>query len=157
MTSKTDIILNLFDKNKNILKDRPLRGILKKPTNEYKENKILEINEIFDIEYDVNTSIKTLEDKYKAELNGFNYLEDIIQLEDDTKYFLRYIGINGKFNYGGFLYYFPNEYCIRLINNSRKAWDIIINENYIWYYKVLNENDKKRAQFDAYLKEIENK
>ena len=144
-------------KIKNILKDRQFKGILKKPTNEHKENKILEINEIFDIEYDVNTSIKTLEKIYKTELNGFTYLDDLTQFEDDKKYFVRYIGINGKFNYGGFLYYFPNEYCIRLINNSRKAWDIVINDNYIWFSNVLNENDKKRVQFDAYLKEIENK
>ena len=122
-----------------------------------KKNKILEINEIYDIEYNTTAIIKELEERYKTELKGFTYLEDLIQLEDDTKYFIRYIGINGKFNYGGFLYYFPNDYCIRLINNSRKAWDIIVNENFIWYSKVLNENDRKRAQFDAYLKEIENK
>jgi hypothetical protein len=147
--------LNLLEKD--ILKDKPLETILNKPRNEYKKNKILEINEIYDIEYDTAEIIKKLEERYKTELKGFTYLEDLIQLEDDKKYFIRYIGINGKFNYGGFLYYFPNDYCIRLINNSKKAWDVIVNENFIWFSKVLNENDKKRAQFDAYLKVIENK
>ena len=151
MSSKNN--LNLLEDD--IIKDK--KSILNKPTNEYKKNKILEINEIYDIEYNTTAIIKELEERYKTELKGFTYLEDLIQLEDDTKYFIRYIGINGKFNYGGFLYYFPNDYCIRLINNSRKAWDIIVNENFIWYSKVLNENDRKRAQFDAYLKEIENK
>ena len=148
---------NLKLPEKDILKDNPLETILNKPRNEYKKNKILEILEIYDIEYDTAEIIKKLEERYKTELKGFTYLEDLIQLEDDKKYFIRYIGINGKFNYGGFLYYFPNDYCIRLINNSKKAWDVIVNENFIWFSKVLNENDKKRAQFDAYLKVIENK
>jgi hypothetical protein len=157
MSGKGDTILDIFDKNKFILKDKAIETILNKPRNEYKKNKILEINEIYDIEYDTAEIIKKLEERYKTELKGFTYLEDLIQLEDDKKYFIRYIGINGKFNYGGFLYYFPNDYCIRLINNSKKAWDVIVNENFIWFSKVLNENDKKRAQFDAYLKVIENK
>ena len=148
---------NLKLPEKDILKDNPLETILNKPRNEYKKNKILEILEIYDIEYDTAEIIKKLEERYKTELKGFTYLEDLIQLEDDKKYFIRSIGINGKFNYGGFLYYFPNDYCIRLINNSKKAWDVIVNENFIWFSKVLNENDKKRAQFDAYLKVIENK
>lgn len=128
---------------------------------------MVNLSEVIDIyneqtvtEHDIKKSMHTIYKKYKVDLKEFKVLTLERLLKTKDKLFIRYIPaqnfINNKLNYGGFLIKFT-EKTITLLSTLKKAWTISIDDNFIFYTKVLSENDKTRKAFEEYLKEIEDK
>ena len=107
---------------------------------------------------DIKKNIKYIYKKNKTELANFKVLTLERLLQNKDKLFVRYIPaqnyINNKLNYGGFLIKFT-ETTITLLSTKKNVWSINIDDNFIFYTKVLSENDKTRKAFEEYLKENE--
>ena len=147
-----DVILKIIDKCKDILDKEYVRPE-KPPKKSIYEilSKSKEINKINNIEVDENYNALNFEIKYKNELTGFLYLKNIEQWANNKeKFFIRYIGVNNKFGWGGFLYK-HNNYSITLINSNKKPWIILINDNFIWYRRAPNSDEKIREEFVKFL------
>ena len=152
-----DAILNIIHKNRELLKERQYF----KPKEQPKINiydtldKTKEISKIYNKKIDTNYFILFYEDKFKEKLKDFTYLQNINQFTD-KRYFLKYVGVNGKFHNGGFLYKYDKN-SITLINSKKKVWIILIDDNFIWFIKIKRDDEKKRDLFIEYLKSIEQK
>lgn len=116
-----------------------------------------EINEIYKININTEKYFKKIKKKYENELINFEYaknINDIIQLK---KIFIRYINVKGKLYYGG-IYYKTinknNKFYILLINKYKKIWEVAFDDNFIFYKKILNENDNKREFFKNILEKF---
>jgi len=89
-------------------------------------------------------------------LTGFKILNTIDKLYEylrkGTKIFIRYVTATTKeLHYGGFMLR-CNDNEIVLINKNRKPWTVNVNNYFIFYCKVLSENDKKRKAFEDIIK-----
>ena len=145
-----DVILKKINKHKLILDNEYVK--LQKPNIYNSLDKTDEIKQIYDIEVDEEYRVLKLENKHKNELNGFIYLKNLQQwYNNKEKLFVRYMNVNNKFNYGGFLYKF-NNYSITLINSDKKPWIISIKDNFIWYRRANSTNDNIRKEFEEFLK-----
>jgi len=114
-----------------------------------------EINAIYDLVIDTNQQLKILKDKYKKELEDFKYVKKITDLYGKQKLYIRYIGINGRLYWGGFLFKINkvnNKYFILLINKNKKPWSIDFDTHYIFYNAIVKD-DKLRDIFTAFLDE----
>ena len=152
MKTHADEILKIIDKHKELLEKETL-----KPENLPKINifdsldKTKEIKYIYKVKTDSSYTALKYEDLYKEHLSGFLYLDNIQQIENNReKLFVRYVNVNGKFGYGGFLYKYNNN-TITLINSDKKPWTITINDNFIWYRRATTANDKMREEFAKFL------
>jgi hypothetical protein len=115
-----------------------------------------EINAIFDLQIDNEIYLQKIINKYKKYLEGFIYAQNITDLYEKINLFIRYISINGKIGWGGFLYKIENNE-IWLINKNKKIWKINFNTNYVFYIKIIkNNNDKTRDIFIKFLSDIDN-
>ena len=114
-----------------------------------------EINAIFDLQIDTNQQIKLLKEKYKKELENFTYVKKITDIYEKQKIYIRYIGINGKLYWGGFLYKIDkinNKYFIVLINKNKKPWTINFDTNYVFYNSIITtRNESLRNVFIKFL------
>ena len=152
----SDEILNIIRKNKELLKDKEYVKHPLPEVNIYKSlDKMKEVSKIYKMNVDTNYKILKLKHKYKKELENFKYLSNVDELGKD-KYFIRYVNINNKFGFGGFLYKYDKN-CMTLINSAKKPWNILIDYNFIWYIKAKTGDDKKRDEFIKYLQSIEQK
>lgn len=108
---------------------------------------------------EISTVLETIEDikkEYNEHLKGFKILNTIDKLYEylrkGTKIFIRYITATTKeLHYGGFMLR-CNDNEIVLINKNRKPWTVNVNNYFIFYCKVLSENDKKRKVFEDIIK-----
>ena len=145
-----DEILNKINKHKLLLDKE--HDVLQKPNIYSSLDKTDEIKQIYDIEVDEEYRVLKLENKYKNLLNGFVYLKKLEQWSNNNeKLFVRYMNVNNKFGYGGFLYKY-NNYSITLINSDKKPWIISIKDNFIWYRRANSTNDNIRKEFEEFLK-----
>ena len=120
-------------------------------------DKTKELTKMYNYKPNTNKRLSKIYFNYQNELENFAYLSDISELENNKeKLYIKYVGVNNKFGYGGFLYKFDNYY-ITLISQYKKVWRISINDNFIFYRRVTNENDKMREQFESFLNSTINK
>ena len=131
--------------------------------NENEEKKQLqrkqEIYELLNNDNEISTVLETIEDikkEYNEHLKGFKILNTIDKLYEylrkGTKIFIRYVTATTKeLHYGGFMLR-CNDNEIVLINKNRKPWTVNVNNYFIFYCKVLSENDKKRKAFEDIIK-----
>ena len=116
-----------------------------------------EIEEILTADVNVKETIDKLIVKHKEALTGFKYVDDIGRLtrkSSRNKLFIRYVGVNGKFGWGGF--YLRNEdNHIYLVNKYKAVWCIDEKQNFIFYKKVLLDNDRMRNDFDIFLSTVQ--
>ena len=152
-----DAILNIIHKNRELLKERQYFKTKEQPKiNIYDTlDKTKELSKIYNNKIDTNYFILLYEDEFKEKLKDFTYLQNINQFTD-KRYFLKYVGVNGKFYNGGFLYKYDKN-SITLINSKKKVWIILIDDNFIWFIKIKRDDEKKRDLFIEYLKSIEQK
>lgn len=116
--------------------------------------KLKEINKIYNIQFDTNKYLNKLTEKYKNELDGFNYATTINDIIQNKNIFIRYISIKGKLGYGGIYYKViekDNKFYILLINKYKNIWTISFDENFIFYKNKLNDNGNKREMFKNLL------
>lgn len=152
MKTHAEEILKIIDKNKDILEKEYYKPDKPKKINIYESlDKTKEIKHIYKMKIDsIYTALK-YEEIHKEYLEGFLYLDNIQQIENNNeKLFVRYVNVNGKFGYGGFLYKYNNN-SITLINSEKKPWTILIKENFIWYRRATTANDKMREEFAKFL------
>ena len=102
-------------------------------------------------------TVELLIKKHFKELTGFKQLYGIKKLDEKKrkkeKLYIRYINaINNKFNYGGFLMNYNDQY-LTLINKNKIPWRVEFDRNFIFYNRVLTENEKRRANFEEFLKQ----
>jgi hypothetical protein len=112
--------------------------------------KLKEIDKIYNVQIDTNKYLNKLTEKYKNELDGFNYAPTINDIIQNKKIFIRYISTKGKLGYGGIYYKVVeegNKFYILLINKYKNIWSISFDENFIFYKKILDENDSKKEIF----------
>ena len=120
-------------------------------------DKTKELTKMYNYKPNTNKRLSKIYFNYPNELENFACLSDISELENNKeKLYIKYVGVNNKFGYGGFLYKFDNYY-ITLISQYKKVWRISINDNFIFYRRVTNENDKMREQFESFLNSTINK
>ncbi len=113
-----------------------------------------EIEEILNQSIDINKQLNILKNKYKNEIEGFIYLDNITDIINKKKIFIRYISISEKLEWGGFLYKIEkinNIYYLFLINKNKKIWKIDFNKNYIFYKEIMHANDNIRNIFMKFL------
>ena len=113
-----------------------------------------EIDKIYKIQIDTNKYLNKLTEKYKNELNGFNYAITINDIIQNKKIFIRYISTKGKLEYGGFYYKVIEEYnkfYILLVNKYKNIWSISFDDHFIFYKNILDDNDNKREMFKDLL------
>ena len=155
----SDAILKIIDDNKELLNKQYIKPMKQPNINIYNSlDKSDEITKIYNIKIDTNYRILKLELLFKQELNGFTYLNDINELTNiKDKIFIRYVGVNTKFNFGGLLRK-CNKNSLTLLNlNNKSHWTVSINDNFIWYTKIKSNDDKKRESFELMLKQFEQK
>jgi hypothetical protein len=118
--------------------------------------KLNEIHEIYNDrpETDGRDIKYILTSRYKNELTGFKELKSTKRIKEKGKLYIKYINKNTSFGYGGILWKYDKE-KLTLINNNMKPFNIIFKDCYVYYQKVLNENEKTRAEFETYLKRLE--
>jgi hypothetical protein len=121
-------------------------------------NSILdEINEIYKININTTKYLKKIKEKYKNELKNFEYADNINDIIQNKNIFIRYINVKGKLYYGG-IYYKTinknNKFYILLINKFKKIWEIAFDDHFIFYTKILNDNDNKREFFKNILEKF---
>jgi len=103
---------------------------------------------------DLKSKVKEIKKKYKEDLQDFVYVEKAKTLVDAKKKFIRYVGFDNKINYGGFLLKvekLTNNFYIYLINKDKKVWNIDFSRNYVFMVDILNNDEKMRKEFEAYL------
>lgn len=118
------------------------------------DNKLDEINEIYNIQIDSNKYLNKLIEKYKNQLDNFIYAQSVNDIIQHKNIFIRYISIKGKLGYGGIYYKVVkknNKFYILLINKYKKCWSISFDENYIFYKINLDNNNNKREIFKNLL------
>ena len=125
----------------------------------FKEDKELkkEIEEILTADVNVQDAIDKLIIKHKEALTGFKYVDDIERLKRKStrnKLFIRYVGVNGKFGWGGF-FLRNDDNQIYLVNKYKAVWYIYEKQNFIFYKKVLLENERMRNDFDIFLSTVQ--
>jgi hypothetical protein len=116
--------------------------------------KLKEIEKIYSIQIDTNKYLNKLIEKYKSELDGFTYAENINDIIKNKKIYIRYISTKGKLEYGGIYYKViekNKKFYILLINKYKNIWSISFDENFIFYKNILNNDDNKRAIFENLL------
>jgi hypothetical protein len=118
-------------------------------------DKIDEVRKLLRIkDVDLKSKVKEIKKKYKEDLQDFVYVEKAKTLIDAKKKFIRYVGFDNKINYGGFLLKVEklnNNFYIYLINKDKKVWNIDFSRNYVFMVDILNNDEKMRKQFEAYL------
>jgi len=116
--------------------------------------KILEINNNFNI----NTVINNIKEKFKSELKGFTYIDDKKIITTFKNKYIRYVSFNNKLYYGGFFYKTENingKLFIYLINKNKIPWKIDFDQYYIFYIKpIRTNNESKRNIFDIFIKDF---
>ena len=120
-------------------------------------DKLTEVKQILKYNEEINNKlkIKNFYNKYKKELENFKYIDDeIFFATNKKKIYIRYIGFNNKINYGGF--YLKSEkknktLYIYLINEKKKIWYFDFNKNYVFFNKIISEDDKIRKNFIDFL------
>jgi hypothetical protein len=103
---------------------------------------------------DLKSKVKEIKKKYKEDLQDFVYVEKAKTLVDAKKKFIRYVGFDNKINYGGFLLKVEklnDNFYIYLINKDKKVWNIDFSRNYVFMVDILNNDEKMRKEFEAYL------
>lgn len=117
-------------------------------------SKLDEINIIMNLDINTNNYLAKLVKKYKKDLFGFIYAENINEIIQFKNVFIRYITIKGQLGYGGFYYKVIEEnkkYYILLINQNKKIWKVSFDDNFIFYKNIENNNDQKRNFFNDLL------
>ena len=146
--TESDEILKLIDKYSYILNKEYTKTTM---TTSNIFDKTNELSNILNYKPNTNKRINKIVSKYKKELEGFIYLNNISEIENNKeKLYIKYVGINNKFGYGGFLYKFDKDNII-LISQYKKVWNISINNNFIFYRRASTENDKIRDEFEQFL------
>lgn len=117
-------------------------------------SKLDEINEIYKININTEKYLKKIKKKYENELKNFIYAENINDIIQHKNIFIKYISVKGKYYNGGIYYKVikkNNKFYILLINKYKKVWEILFDDNFIFYSKLLNNNDIKREMFKELL------
>lgn len=123
-------------------------------------DKLDEIKKILSKKVIVNTSdtINDILKKYKNDLIDFKYIENPKYfLEKKKNKYIRYVGFNGKINYGGFLIKTEkknNTVYLYLINKHKQVWYLDFNKNYIFVSNILTKNEIIRKEFEMYLSKL---
>jgi hypothetical protein len=73
---------------------------------------------------------------YALDLQGFKELVRLKRLKRKEVLFIKYINVNGKLGYGGYFVSFDNE-TITLMNNYDKLFKISIDDNFIFYKRIV--------------------
>jgi hypothetical protein len=122
--------------------------------------KLKEVQEILNKHVSINKEniIKDIIKKYKTELNGFTYTENIEEILCFKNKYIKYVSVSGILYYGGIYYkseIINNKLYIYLINQNKKPWIIEFDKYYIFYNnRIKNDNDYKRNVFNLFLKEL---
>ena len=123
-------------------------------------DKLEEIKKILSKKVIVNTldTINDILKKYKNDLIDFKYIENSKYfLEKKKNKYVRYVGFNGKINYGGFLIKTEkknNTVYLYLINKHKQVWYLDFNKNYIFVSNILTKNEIIRKEFEMYLSKL---
>ena len=113
----------------------------------------MEIDAIFDLVIDTKQQLKFLKEKYKKELENFKYIKKITDIYGKQKIYIRYIGINGRLYWGGFLFKINkinNKFIILLINKDKKPWSVDFDTHYVFYNSIIRD-DNLRDIFTEFL------
>lgn len=116
--------------------------------------KLDEINEIYKININTEKYLKKIKKQYENELKNFIYAEHINDVIQQKNIFIKYISVKGKYYNGGIYYKVinkNNKFYILLINKCKKIWEVSFDDNFIFYSKILNDNDNKRKMFKELL------
>jgi hypothetical protein len=106
------------------------------------EEKMNEVIEIFNEEVNLEEIQTTIIKRYEEHLKGFKELKTMSKLSgNENKIFIKYININGKFGHGGFLTDFDDRIITLKIGHS-KPWNILIDENFIFYQRKILPDDE---------------
>ena len=120
-------------------------------------DKLTEVKQILKYNEEINNKlkIKNFYNKYKKELENFKYIDDeIFFATNKKKIYIRYIGFNNKINYGVFNLKSEKKnktLYIYLINEKKKIWYFDFNKNYVFFNKIISEDDKIRKNFIDFL------
>jgi hypothetical protein len=99
-------------------------------------NRIEEIQEVLHNDGPDDSFKNRMIIEYALDLQGFKELVRFKRLKRKEVIFIKYININGKLGYGGYFVSFDND-SIRLMDNYDKPFNISIDDNFIFYKRIV--------------------